>query len=43
MPSCNGYTNLLAKRELEVVIKTAILIKMSNDCSRKICVEGERE
>lgn len=42
IPSCNGYTNLLAKGELEVVMKMAILKKLNN-CSRKLCVWGERK
>lgn len=42
IPSCSGYTNILAKRELEVVMKIAIW-KESNDCSRTLCVWGERK
>lgn len=39
---CNGYTNLLAKRELEDVIKMGVLIKLY-DSFRKIRVWRERK
>lgn len=37
IPARHGCTHLLAKRESEVVIKMAVLVK-PNDCCRKICV-----